>query len=122
VRTVCRVVGLSLLIKAAPAAPRPLGSRPSASGPGATGGPRRADRSDDCRKEPFHAVVGGATVAAAARSACSQVGEVPGRTLWADAGIERQCPAAWWTLRLILGVYSPLSIAARLSVSRVGVS
>jgi hypothetical protein len=23
----------------------------------------------------------------------------------------RQCPAEWWALRLILGVYSPLSIA-----------
>jgi hypothetical protein len=34
----------------------------------------------------------------------------------------RQCPAEWWALRLILGVYSPLSIAAMPPVSLVGLS
>jgi hypothetical protein len=38
----------------------------------------------------------------------------------ASRGRRRQCPAEWWALRLILGVYSPLSIAAMPSVSLVG--
>jgi hypothetical protein len=33
-----------------------------------------------------------------------------------------QCPAEWWALRFILGVYSPLSIAAMPPVSLVGSS
>jgi hypothetical protein len=32
----------------------------------------------------------------------------------------RQCPAEWWALRLVVGVYSPLSIAAMPPVSLVG--
>jgi hypothetical protein len=31
-----------------------------------------------------------------------------------------QCLAEWWALRLIVGVYSPLSIAAIPPVSQVG--
>jgi hypothetical protein len=41
-----------------------------------------------------------------------------------EAGVELveggQCPAEWWALRVILGVYSPLSIAAMPPVSLVG--
>jgi hypothetical protein len=33
-----------------------------------------------------------------------------------------RCPAEWWALRLIVGVYSPLSIAAMPPVSLVGLS
>jgi hypothetical protein len=38
-----------------------------------------------------------------------------GRTAW-------QCPAEWWALRVILGVYSPLSITAMPPGSLAGFS
>jgi hypothetical protein len=39
-----------------------------------------------------------------------------------SSGMPWQCPAEWWALRLILGVYLPLSFAAMPPVLLVGSS